>query len=144
MGLKTVKRLAADIMNAGESRIKFADSVKAKEALTRDDVRSLIQQGVIVRLQKKGIGRAKARFKQSRKHAGRRRGTGSKKGEKFSLVSRKERWMDKVRSQRRLLQHLKGSLNEGEFRKLYRMVKGNFFRSKKHLIAYAREAKLLK
>ena len=144
MSLKTVRRLAASILKAGESRIKFADSSKAKEALTRDDVRSLIQQGVITRIQKKGVGRAKARFKQSRVHAGRRRGVGSSKGKKFALVPRKERWMDKVRSQRKLLKQLKPSLEKSSFRKLYLMVKGNFFRNKKHLIAYAKENKLLK
>ena len=144
MGLKTIKRLAGSILKAGESRVKFTDSVKAKEALTRDDVRSLIDQGVIVVEQKKGIGRSKARFKQSRLHAGRRRGPGSTKGAKYAVVSRKQRWIVKVRSQRRILKQLKPSLNEGEFRRLYKMVKGNFFKSKKHLISFAKENNLLK
>ena len=144
MSLKTIRRIAASILKAGESRVKFKDTASAKEALTRDDVRGLIQEGVIVLEQKKGIGRSKARFKQKRVHAGRRRGTGSTKGAKYSVVSRKQRWMGKVRSQRRLLQQLKGSLKEGEFRKLYSMIKGNFFRNKKHLLSFARENNLLK
>ncbi|HIH19695.1 TPA: 50S ribosomal protein L19e [Candidatus Micrarchaeota archaeon] len=143
MGLETVRRLAGSILKAGESRVKFVDAVRAKEALTRDDVRSLIQEGVIVVEQKKGIGRAKARFKQSRTHAGRRRGPGSTKGAKYAVVSRKTRWVLKVRSQRNLLKLLKPSLNDGEFRRLYKMVKGNFFRSKRHLITFAKENNLI-
>jgi len=144
MGLQTVRRLAASILKAGESRVRILDAVKAKEALTRDDVRSLVRQGIVVVEQKKGVGRAKARFKQSRLHAGRRRGRGSRKGAKYSRVSRKERWVGKVRSQRRLLKRLKGELRKGGYRKLYSMVKGNFFKSKKHLLSYAGENKFFK
>jgi large subunit ribosomal protein L19e len=145
MGLKTVRRLAAAILKAGKSRVKFLDSSKAKEALTRDDVRSLISQGAITVEQKKGVGRAKASFKHSRLHAGRRRGTGSRKGAKFATVDRKSRWIAKVRGQRKLLKTLKGSgaLKEGSYRKIYLMVKGDFFRNKKHLISHLRDKKLL-
>lgn len=144
MGLTTIRRLAASIANAGESRIKIIDPVKAKEALTRDDVRSLLKQGVIVVEQKKGVGRDKARFKHARLHAGRRRGVGSKKGSPFAGKSRKARWVEKVRSQRKLLKTVKGKLNEGAYRKLYLMVKGNLFKTKKQMLSYARENKLLK
>ena len=143
MGLKTIRRIAASIFKAGESRVKFRDSTRAKEALTRDDVRNLIKEGVVYSVQKKGVGRGKARFKQKRSHAGRRRGTGSAKGAKYSVISRKQRWMGKVRAQRKLLNQLKPSLGEGAYRKLYRMAKGNFFRNKKHLLSYVREKNLL-
>ncbi|MFH1056446.1 MAG: 50S ribosomal protein L19e [Candidatus Micrarchaeota archaeon] len=144
MGLQTIRRLAASIFKAGESRVKIKDAARAKEALTRDDVRTLIREGVLVLEQKKGVGRAKAKFKQSRLKAGRRRGTGSLKGAKFSRASRKGRWMEKVRAQRSLLKMLKKNLKEGEYRSLYSMVKGGFFKSKKHLLTHANENKLLK
>ncbi len=145
MGLKTVRRLASAILKAGGSRITINDPSKAKEALTRDDVRSLIAQGVITVVQKKGVGRDNARFKQSRLHAGRRRGKGSRKGAKFSTVTRKRRWIEKVRSQRKLLKILQesGALKKETYRKVYLMVKGDFFRNKKHLIAHLKEKKII-
>ena len=45
---------------------------KAKDALTTEDVRGLISQGVVVELPKTGVGRGKAKIKQARKQAGRR------------------------------------------------------------------------
>lgn len=144
MSLTTVRRLAADISKAGTSRVKILDAARAKEALTRDDVRSLLKQGVIVVYQKTGVGRSKASFKQSRKHAGRRSGTGSKKGAKYALVSRKTRWVTKVRSQRVLLKNLKPRLEKGVYRDLYSRIKGNYFRDKKHLLSFVNENKLLK
>lgn len=143
MALKTIRRLASSITNAGGTRIKILDQAKAKEALTRDDVRSLIKQGIIVVEQKKGVGRDKARFKQSRKQAGRRRGVGSKMGSKFAGTSRKDLWVVKVRSQRVLLKSLKPKLQKGAYRELYSRIKGNYFRNKKHLISYLNENKLL-
>ncbi len=144
MGLVTIRRLAASIAKAGGSRIKILDPVRAKEALTRDDVRSLLKEGVIVVEQKKGVGRSKAKFKHSRVHAGRRRGVGSRKGAMFAGLSRKERWVRKVRSQRKLLKSVKSNLAEGAYRKLYSMVKGNLFKTKKQMLSFARENKLLK
>ena len=144
MGLGTIRRLAASITKAGQSRIKIIDAVKAKEALTRDDVRSLLKQGVIIVEQKKGVGRDKARFKQSRVHAGRRRGVGSKKGSAFAGKSRKARWVEKVRSQRKLLKSVKSRLVEGAYRKFYSMVKGNLFKTKKQMLTYVRENKYMK
>src|SRR3989344_2573355 len=144
MCLGTIRRLAASIANAGQSRIKIIDAAKAKEALTRDDVRSLLKQGVIVIEQKKGVGRSKARFKHSRTHSGRRRGVGSSKGSAFAGKSRKARWVEKVRSQRKLLKSVKSGLAEGASRKLYSMVKGNLFKTKKQMLTYARENKYMK
>ncbi|MEM4255300.1 MAG: 50S ribosomal protein L19e [Candidatus Norongarragalinales archaeon] len=144
MGLKTVRRLVASIANAGESRVKIIDAARAKEALTRDDARSLIKEGAVVIEQKKGVGRNKARFKQSRVHSGRRRGPGSRKGASFAGKSRKERWVEKVRSQRKVLKSMKSGLAQGAYRKLYSMIKGNLFKTKKQLLSYARENKLLK
>ncbi len=135
MSLQTTKRLAARILKCGESRVRILDAKKAAEALTAEDVRALASQGIIVALQKRGVGRGKARIKQSRKEAGRRRGPGSKKGENRANETRKERWMKKARSQRKILRAHKDSLGQGEHKKLYSMVKGNYFKSKKHLLA---------
>ncbi|MBI5036352.1 50S ribosomal protein L19e [Candidatus Micrarchaeota archaeon] len=134
MTIKTVKRLAGSIFGCGISRVKIADDKEAATAITRDDVRGLIAAGVVYSIPAKGVGRGKAKFKQSRVQAGRRRGRGSKKG--APSISDKERWMAKVRSQRALLKSFKGKLPMDVYRRAYRMVKGANFKSKKQLLAF--------
>jgi large subunit ribosomal protein L19e len=137
VSIKTTKRLASRITGAGESRICIYDAKAAKEALTADDVRELLRNGAISVRPVKGTGRAKARFKQSRKEAGRRRGEGSRRGSEFAKTPPKKRWAQKVRSQRRLLSNLKPRLSKGAYRELYSQVKGNLFKSKKALLSHA-------
>lgn len=137
MAIQTVKRLAASILRCGVSRVRIGDAQEAAKAITRDDVRSLIARGMAYALPAKGVGRGKARFKQKRVHAGRRRGSGSRKG--APSLSPKERWMCKVRAQRGLLKSFKGRLPSELYRRAYRMVKGNSFRGKKQLLAFLQE-----
>ncbi|MBI5229150.1 50S ribosomal protein L19e [Candidatus Micrarchaeota archaeon] len=144
MSLKTIKRVAADILKCGTTRIRILDAKKASEALTREDVKGLINEGVIKKVPAKGIGRGKAKMKQERKLHGRRSGPGSKKGSRFALLSRKERWTRKSRAQRRLLKSMKNRLAKGAHKKVYLMIKGNAFRDKKHLKDYLVEKGLVK
>ena len=133
MTIKTVRRVAADIMKCGESRVVILDAKKAEEALTREDVKALIKQKAIIRLQKRGVSRGNARIRQSRKQAGRGRGKGRKKGSMFAGTSAKDLWMRKVRAQRRLMKRYRGKVPNLEYRRVYRMVKGNSFKAKKQL-----------
>lgn len=144
MGLSTVRRLASSILNVGESRVRFKESKRAGEALTRDDVRALIKEGVIYCLPKKGVGRARAQFKAGRIHSGRRRGAGSRKGAEYALLKSKERWMSKVRAQRMLVSSLRDRMVEHSYEKVYSMIKGNSFKNNKTLLQYLSEKKLLK
>lgn len=130
MSLKTVKRLASEILNCGKRNIRVIDSKKASEALTKEDVRSLIKEGIISKKPKKGIGRKKNE---------RKKGVGSRKGSPFARVSRKERWIQKVKSQRKLLSSLKEKLAPKVYRKAYRMIKGNAFRDKRQLKTFLSE-----
>ncbi len=148
MSLKTVKRIASDIMKVGASKLKLrqGEEKRVKEALTRDDVRAMIQDGVITAEKKRGVSRARARKKQEQKKKGRRKGPGSKKGTKYSKVSQKTQWMGRIRAQRALL---KGLISDGEidnqsYKKLYRMAKGQNFKSVAALKTYAKENKMLK
>ncbi|MEM0475285.1 MAG: 50S ribosomal protein L19e [Candidatus Norongarragalinales archaeon] len=139
MSLKTVRRLAGRILGAGESRVRILDAKRASEALTRDDVRALIREGAIVAKQRKGVGRAKARFKHFRVHSGRRRGRGSKKGGVRSCEKRK--WISLVRALRRALAFQRGKISSRDYRRVYGMIKGGFFRNKKQLAEFLREIK---
>ncbi|HEV8289607.1 MAG TPA: 50S ribosomal protein L19e [Candidatus Norongarragalinales archaeon] len=144
MSLQTVRRIAADQLNCGESRVRILDTQKALEALTRDDVRALIQTGTVVKLAIRGVNRSKAELKEARKHEGRRRGKGSKKGTPNARLYRKDRWMSKVRAQRNLLQLLAPKLENGAYRRAYSMIKGGAFKDRKHLLTFLQENKLVR
>jgi large subunit ribosomal protein L19e len=137
MSIETTKRVVSRFSNVGESRIAIRDYKAAKEALTADDMRELVKTGAIEIRPAKGIGRAKAKSKQARKEAGRRRGQGSRKGSQFAKSTEKDRWVRKVRAQRKVLLNLKPRLKDGAYRELYGQVKGNLFRDKKHLLSHA-------
>lgn len=142
MSLQTIRRIAARISKAGESRVKIIDATRAAQALTAEDVRGLIKDGVVVITAKRGPSRAAARFKQSRLRAGRRRGKGSLKGSKFAGLTQKDQWIQKVRALRSLLKSLKPKLKEGAYRSVYRKVKGNAFKNKHALLTYLKENSL--
>jgi len=131
MTIATVRRLAADIMNVGQNKVRISpDGLKEAEgALTRADVKGLIDKGVITKV--KPAGRA------SKKRT-KRRGRGKRKG---STMSTKELWMEKVRAQRRFLRMLlkTEALKESEKRSIYQKVKSGIFRNKKALLLYLKE-----
>ncbi len=144
-----VKRVAADILGVGVNRIRIDPNnvKKAEEALTRDDIRLLIHQNIVTVEIKKGVSRGRARAKGVQKQLGRRRGHGSRKGSKYSKVSRKFIWMSKVRAQRKLLHELRDKeLIEGSksFRKVYKMVKGRAFKARSQILTYLAENNLIK
>lgn len=135
----TVKRLAASILKVGENRIRIKpDEVgRALDALTREDVRGLIEEGVIYSLRYVGP-RTKPRRK--RKKAGRRKGT------KYSRKGAKEGWMEKVRSQRDYLKQLlaSGDLTPKFKREIYLKIKGGVFKGKNALRIYLLDNGMLK
>ena len=143
MNLSTQKRIAAEIMKCGVSRIRIKEDKDVEEALTREDIRNLIKKGLIKRIQKKGTSRVHARAILRQKKRGRRRGAGSKKGK--AHVG-KTGWMSIVRAQRAMLKEMResGSIKSREYRILYGRVKGGMFRNKKHLLSYMKEHDILK
>ncbi len=131
MTIQTVRRLAADILGVGERRIRFRteDLKDVEKAMMRKDVQDLIKKGSIKALPKKG------RKKKMRRG---RRGSGSRKG---SFGGSKRRWMEKVRSQRKLLAALikLEALPEEHKRRIYLKIKGGMFRSRKAMLLYLKE-----
>jgi len=136
------KRLAADLLKCGVHRVKI-DPKKVEEiteAITREDVKRLIKDGVIWKEQKKGVSRARVRARR------RKKGPGSRKGGKYSRVSRKEQWMMRVRAQRRRLRELRdrGLITKAAYRRVYRMVKAGAFKSIAAMMEYLEQNKLIR
>ncbi len=140
------KRLAAEILKCSPKRIVL-DSTKLgeiKEAITREDVRQMIESGAITKLQKQGVSKARHRKALMQKRKGRRKGPGSKKGKKTSRLGKKEAWMKKIRLQRKFLSEMRDKkiIGKKAYRDLYLKSKGGFFRSKRHIALYMEEHKL--
>ena len=133
------KKLAAKILKVGVSRIWLDPSKKKEieEAITKADVRKLIEKGFIKVLKEK------IRRKEEKKR--RRRGPGSRKGGKYAIVSKKRRWINTVRPLRRMLKELKesGKIDNTTYRKLRKLVKGGVFRSRSHLLIYLKQRGIL-
>ncbi len=148
MDVYVQRRIAADILKCGVDRVwidpERLEDVKA--ALSRDDIRELIKKGVIRKLQKKGISSARVKKLKEQRKKGRRRGPGSRRGAAGARNPPKEQWMMTVRALRKLLKQLRdeGKIEKRVYRKLYRMAKGGFFRSKSHLMLYIEEHELIK
>ncbi|MFA6214017.1 MAG: 50S ribosomal protein L19e [Candidatus Micrarchaeia archaeon] len=148
MATNTVRRIASEILRVGESKVRFkTDSIKKiEEALTREDIRTLIKDGTIYKLHPRGVSRARGMAKRSQTKKGRRGGMGSRRGTPSARLDSKDAWIAKVRAQRRFLSGLissKKMTDPKACRKIYLMVKGNAFKSVKILEVYLRDNKLL-
>jgi large subunit ribosomal protein L19e len=146
--LKMQRRIAADLLKCGENRV-WIDPEKIDEvasAITREDVKRLIHDGIIKKKPVKGQSRARARVYQEAIKKGRHRGPGSRKGKKTARMSRKERWMMTIRALRKELRTLKaeGKLDEHTYRRLYIRAKGGQFKNKRQLYMFMQEHDILK
>ncbi len=141
--LETQKRIASRILKCGTTRI-WVDPDAVNEvatAMTAGDVRKFIGLGFIREIPIVGNSRARNRFRVSQVSKGRRRGYGSRKGAAGARTPGKETWIKQVRAQRRLLQQLRSEklLDDGQFRKLYSLLKAGTFKSKAYLLLYMKE-----
>lgn len=131
--------MAAKILKCGLSKVWIDPaSEKVKKAVTRKDIRNLIKEGLIAAKSKKQKHAAAKKEK--------RRGFGSRKGSAAARAGKKQAWLKIIRPQRLLLKQIraKKSIDAKTYKKIYLMVKGGSFRSKKHLLMYLREHGLIK
>jgi large subunit ribosomal protein L19e len=140
--LRSQRRLAAQILKVGQNRVwidpERMDDVEA--AITRDEVRKLIHEKVIVSLPEAGISRSRAKMVREKKRMGRRKGAGSRTGSSRAKISKKEAWMSKIRSLRKGLRELKASriITESTYRKVYAIAGSGKFESLAELERYLR------
>ncbi|MDH3677460.1 MAG: 50S ribosomal protein L19e [Nitrosopumilus sp.] len=136
VNLKAKKRLASRVAGVGVHRIKFdSDHLDdVADAITRENIRSLITANTIQIRSFTGTSRGRAQDKKDQKN---KRGTkqGSKQGRKGARVGKKEVYVSKVRALRRLLKIAKDrkDITNPEFWSLYKKVGGNTVRNKAHL-----------
>jgi large subunit ribosomal protein L19e len=144
VNLKAKKRLASRVTGVGVHRIRFdtdhLDDVA--DAITRENIRSLITANTIRIKSFTGTSKGRAHVKKAQRN---KRGTtqGAKKGRKGARVGKKEVYVAKVRALRRLLKIAKDrkDLTNPEFWILYKKVGGNTVRNKAHLRTLMEEIK---
>jgi large subunit ribosomal protein L19e len=127
------RRLAARILKIGQNRVwinpERMDDVEG--AITREEVRKLIHEKVIVSSPEQGVSRSRAKVIRAKKLKGRRSGPGSIKGAAHANVTQKEAWMIKIRALRRKLRDLKARkvIAETTYTQYYRMAGSGRFES---------------
>ena len=142
MSLKSQRRLAAEILKVGETRV-WIDPERidyVETAITREEIRKLIHEKVVKSLPEKGVSRARARVLAAKRKKGLRRGPGGKSGPARSKISKKQAWMNRIRPLRRRMRELKVSraITVRTYRKLYDMSESGVFESKADLERYIR------
>ncbi|NCC70428.1 50S ribosomal protein L19e [bacterium] len=150
MNLRKQKQLAARTLGISKKRVKLvitdsASKKELKDTISREGVKELVGEKLILKLPKKGISRTRANHIASQKKKGRRQGQGSRKGTANARENSKDIWIEKIRALRNQLRKLKesGYLNVKDYRMLYRKAKGNFFRNKRHMMLYINQNNLL-
>ena len=143
MFISNQKRMAAAIFSKKEGRPVGIHRIwvnpdylsEVADAVQKDDVRMLIEDGIIKAKPIKGTSRVRARKAAAQRSKGRRKGHGSRKGSANSRNPKKKRWMSLIRAQRRELKELRSSetLTPSQYRYYYRKSKGGSYRSISHL-----------
>lgn len=144
MELNKVKELASKVMEIGKNRVKITNPEEAREVMTREDVKAKVEQGAITKKPEKGTSKGRARDNKKQKKKGRKKGEGKKKGKKGARKKSKRKWIEQVRAQRKKLKGIKPELKEGEYRNVYRKIKGGQFDNKRQLMNYIEERELMK
>ena len=146
--LDVQRRLAAHVMKCGENRVRFdSDSLQdIKEAITKSDIRHLINNGIITKRRLLNTSKYWARKHHKQKSKGKQKGVGSRKGKKTARLPPKREWMNKIRLQRRYIQSLRNNklISTTDYHEIYMKSKGGFFRSIRHLKLYTQERGLIK
>lgn len=150
MNLRKQKELVSRTLGVSKKRVKFnaktPDEKKSlKELISREGVKELIGEKVIIKKSKGGVSKTRINHIKSQKKKGRRSGHGSRKGTANARFNEKDKWVIKIRALRGYLKDLKdsGRLDVKTYRNLYRKAKGNFFRNKRHLGLFIKQNNLL-
>ena len=138
--LSAQRRLAADVLDVGKNRVWFDPESQGEiaEAITREDVRELVEEGVIRAKDKKGNSKGRARERADKRAYGHQKGAGSRKGTAGGRQNEKEQYQNQIRAQRRRLRELREAdeLSPAEYRDLYDKANGGEFRSVRYLENY--------
>jgi large subunit ribosomal protein L19e len=131
--LSAQKRLASDVLDVGKNKVWFDPERQGDiaEAITREDVRELVDEGAIRADEPEGNSRGRARERQQKRSYGHRTGPGSRRGKSGARQDPKAEWRSRIRAQRERLRELRdeGDLDRSTYRDLYDKAGGGEFDS---------------
>lgn len=134
--LRDKRELAARVLGVGIDRIRFDPNYLEDigDAITRDDIRSLLTARTILIKPARGTSRGRARARHAKSKT-RGRGQGSVKGRKKAREGKKELWTRRVRAMRKHIQMRRDrkEIDNKTFWSLYKKIKGGQVRSVAHL-----------
>lgn len=137
--LASQRRIAASVLRCGVHRVWFdPDQMNEIEnAISREDLRKLVDDGVIRARPKKGVSRGRARARIAKRSYGHRKGVGRRKGAAGARNPSKRAWIQKIRAIRKALVVLRanGTIEPGQYRVLYRRAAGGQYRNVAHMKA---------
>jgi len=150
MNYRLQKRLAAEVLGVGESRVwinpdpEVSDDIA--DAITREDIRGLVRQGLISVKPKKGNSHSGWLERREKRRKGHRRSYGKRKGAKSARLDPKEDWINRIRKMRRYLRYLRDKevIDRRTYRRLYRLAKGGMFSNISSLRRYMRDHGILR
>ncbi|WP_313691309.1 50S ribosomal protein L19e [Halorarum halobium] len=138
--LSAQRRLAADVLDVGKSRVWFNPEAQSElaDSITREDIREQIQQGNIRAEDAKANSRGRARERDEKRAYGHRKGAGSRRGKAGGRQSEKTDWIARIRAQRARLKELRddGPLDRSQYRELYDKASGGEFEDVRRLESY--------
>jgi len=147
MQQEKVRRLAADVLGCGLNSIWLdpKNAEKIKSVMTKEDVRALVKEGIVKKRKKNSQSKGRARVLKEKRKKGRKRGKGKRKGPKKARAEKKPSWMKNARSQRKMLRQLRKknpkAVKKAGYRRLYKRIKGGYFKGKKYVKAAVEEKK---
>ena len=138
VSLKLQKRLAASVLKCGKRKVWMDPSEINDIALanSRQSVRKLIKNGMIVKKHNLMHSRARVNLRHDAKARGNHTGYGKRRGTMNARIPEKLLWMRRIRVLRRLLRKYReaGKIDKHMYAHFYALAKGNRYKTKRVLI----------